>query len=244
MDPVMRALQTIAAIESETRHPPLIEAASTCPSGDQVKANAPEAALTWEEEIRITKCDRVIAPTRDVTRHSVKIIVGSIISVAVAICVVWFGASDPIFSIGPASLPVKTVDSSADRSERAKPAQPSVQSANTVAITPGSAHGSSLRDGQRTDPSLTKQAARPAQPPAVERAGFSKPAAVPDTKPTTLEGWIIREVNGGTAILEGPNGVWKATRGDTIPTIGKIDSIVRWGNRWIVATSKGLISTR
>ena len=54
----------------------------------------------------------------------------------------------------------------------------------------------------------------------------------------------LSEVNGGTAVLEGPNGIWKATRGDTVPGVGKIDSIVRWGNRWIVATSRGLISTR
>jgi hypothetical protein len=60
----------------------------------------------------------------------------------------------------------------------------------------------------------------------------------------TIEGWSIREVSGGTAVLEGPNGVWNATRGDTVPGVGKIDSIVRWGNRWIVATSRGLISTR
>jgi hypothetical protein len=243
MDPVMRALQTIASIESETRDPPHLGAALACPSGDQVKANAPEPALTWDEEISIAKCDRVIAPTRDVTRHSVTMIVGSLISAAVALCVVWFGGSDSIFSIEPASLPAKTVNSSADRSERAKPEQ-LVQSANTIAITPGNAHGSSKRDVQRTDSSFSKQAARPAQSPAVERAGFSKPTAVPDTKPTTIEGWIIREVDGGTAVLEGPNGVWKVTRGDTIPSIGKIDSIVRWGNRWIVATSKGLISTR
>ena len=46
-----------------------------------------------------------------------------------------------------------------------------------------------------------------------------------------------------TAILGGPDGVRMATRGDTVPGIGRIDSIVRWGNRWIVATAGGLIST-
>jgi hypothetical protein len=29
-----------------------------------------------------------------------------------------------------------------------------------------------------------------------------------------------------------------------VPGVGRVDSIVRWGNRWIVATSKGLISTQ
>jgi hypothetical protein len=66
---------------------------------------------------------------------------------------------------------------------------------------------------------------------------------VPETKPGTIEGWTVREVAGGTLLLEGPNGQWRATSGDTVPGLGKVDSIVRWGSRWIVATSKGLVST-
>jgi hypothetical protein len=66
----------------------------------------------------------------------------------------------------------------------------------------------------------------------------------PETRPTTIEGWTVLDVRGGTAVLEGPDGVRVATRGDTVPGIGRIDSIVRWGNRWIVATAGGLIATR
>jgi hypothetical protein len=66
---------------------------------------------------------------------------------------------------------------------------------------------------------------------------------VPETRPTTIEGWTVLDVRGGTAVLEGPDGVRMATRGDTVPGIGRIDSIVRWGNRWIVATDSGLIAT-
>jgi hypothetical protein len=66
---------------------------------------------------------------------------------------------------------------------------------------------------------------------------------VPETRPTTIEGWTVREVRGGTAVLEGPDGVWTVTRGDTVPRVGRIDSIVRWGNLWIVATANGLIAT-
>lgn len=65
----------------------------------------------------------------------------------------------------------------------------------------------------------------------------------PETRPTTIEGWTLREVTNGTAVLDGPNGSWRATRGDTVPGVGRVDSIFRWGNRLIVATSKGLIST-
>jgi len=70
-----------------------------------------------------------------------------------------------------------------------------------------------------------------------------KLAPVPETRPTTIEGWTLHEVMNGTAVLEGPNGTWRVTRGDTVPGVGKIVSIFRWGNRPIVVTSRGLIST-
>lgn len=65
----------------------------------------------------------------------------------------------------------------------------------------------------------------------------------PETRPTTIEGWTVLDVRDGTAVLEGPDGVRMATRGDTVPGIGRVDSIVRWGKRWIVATASGLIAT-
>lgn len=67
--------------------------------------------------------------------------------------------------------------------------------------------------------------------------------SVPETRPTTIGGWAVLDVRGGTAVLEGPDGIRMAARGDVVPGIGRIDSIVRWGNRWIVATARGLIST-
>jgi hypothetical protein len=66
---------------------------------------------------------------------------------------------------------------------------------------------------------------------------------VPETKPETIEGWTVRRVDNGMAVLEGPGGVWQAKQGDNVPGVGRVDSIVLWGGRWIVATSTGLIST-
>ena len=68
-------------------------------------------------------------------------------------------------------------------------------------------------------------------------------APVPETRPATIDGLTIREVVDGTAVLEGPGGVWRAKRGDSVPGVGRIVGILRWGNRLIVATSTGLIST-
>jgi hypothetical protein len=66
---------------------------------------------------------------------------------------------------------------------------------------------------------------------------------VPETRPTTIEGWTVREVTGSTAVLEGPDGTWRVARGDIVPGVGRVDSIVRWGNYWLVATTRGLIAT-
>jgi hypothetical protein len=97
--------------------------------------------------------------------------------------------------------------------------------------------------GVQTPPSVstvTAAAGGASVKPQAERAPIV-PAA--ETRPTTIEGWTVLDVRGGTAVLEGPDGVRMATRGDTVPGIGRIDSIVRWGNRWIVATANGLIAT-
>ena len=67
---------------------------------------------------------------------------------------------------------------------------------------------------------------------------------VPETRPATIAGWTVRDVQGGLATLEGPGGVWRAATGDTVPEVGQIHSIVRWGGHWVVATSRGLIATR
>lgn len=67
-------------------------------------------------------------------------------------------------------------------------------------------------------------------------------APAPETRPTSISGWTVVDVRDGTAVLEGPDGIRMAARGDTIPGIGRVESIVRWGNRWIVATANGLIA--
>jgi hypothetical protein len=101
------------------------------------------------------------------------------------------------------------------------------------ATSPGGGHLSA-------GPSSTASPAIPANITLTERGPM---VPVAETRPTTIEGWTVLDVRGGTAVLEGPDGVRMATRGDTVPGIGRIDSIVRWGNRWIVATANGLIAT-
>lgn len=87
-----------------------------------------------------------------------------------------------------------------------------------------------------TKPAVTPQKTQ-------ERHARSRPKPVPETRPTTIAGWTVRSISGGKAVLQGPGGIREVAVGETVPGAGRIDSIVRWGNRWIVATSRGLIST-
>jgi hypothetical protein len=81
------------------------------------------------------------------------------------------------------------------------------------------------------------------QPPARLTTPETRPTTpFPETRPTTIPGWRLRDVVNGVAVLEGPPGVIRAGRGDTVPGVGRVESIVRWGGRWLVATSGGLIS--
>jgi len=85
-----------------------------------------------------------------------------------------------------------------------------------------------------------------AQAVAAQREEKDPPhlTAVPETRPGTIEGWTVRRVDGGTAVLEGPGGVFQVRQGDTVPGVGRVDSIVLWGGRWIVSTATGLIATQ
>jgi hypothetical protein len=98
-------------------------------------------------------------------------------------------------------------------------------------------------------PALLPGGARPASqanagPSAAALAMRQPLVAAPETKPATIPGWTVVDVRDGTAVLEGPDGIRMAARGDTIPGLGRVESIVRWGNRWVIATASGLIATQ
>jgi hypothetical protein len=94
-----------------------------------------------------------------------------------------------------------------------------------------------------TASSSTSKHSKKQRPGAKTEETPTKLTATPETRPTTIPGWMLREVTNGTAVLEGPHGIWRVTEGQNVPGVGRVDSIVHWGNRWIVSTSKGLIST-
>jgi len=60
----------------------------------------------------------------------------------------------------------------------------------------------------------------------------------------TVEGWILRDVNHGSALIEGRRGLYEVFAGDPVPGLGRVDAIRKQDGRWVVVTSKGLIVAR
>jgi hypothetical protein len=60
----------------------------------------------------------------------------------------------------------------------------------------------------------------------------------------TVEGWVLRDVANGGALIEGRRGMYEVFAGDPVPGLGRVDAIRRQDGRWVVVTSKGLIVAR
>jgi hypothetical protein len=69
----------------------------------------------------------------------------------------------------------------------------------------------------------------------------SPAAANQATKSGAIDGWVVRDVHRGTALIEGRMGLIEVDQGDVVPGLGRVDAIRRQDGRWVVVTSKGLI---
>jgi hypothetical protein len=78
-------------------------------------------------------------------------------------------------------------------------------------------------------------------PPAVTTAGAA-PAEV--GRLPTIDGWVLRDVSRGAALIEGRSGLYEVLAGDPVPGLGRVDAIRKQDGRWVVVTSRGLIVAR
>jgi hypothetical protein len=85
-----------------------------------------------------------------------------------------------------------------------------------------------------------------APPVAVAAAApVPTPAPMPEVaRLPTVDGWVIRDIGRGGALLESRRGLFEVYAGDSIPGLGRVDAIRRQDGKWVVVTSKGLIVAR
>jgi hypothetical protein len=86
---------------------------------------------------------------------------------------------------------------------------------------------------------VTGSIATPALTPPTTAAPKVEVARLP-----TVEGWVLRDIANGSALIEGRHGMYEVYAGDPIPGLGRVEAIRRQDGRWVVVTSKGLIVAR
>jgi len=91
-------------------------------------------------------------------------------------------------------------------------------------------------------PAAAKEVTGSVTPPATPPAAAPKPEV---GRLPTVEGWVLRDVGNGGALIEGRRGMmYEVYAGDPIPGLGRVDAIRRQDGRWVVVTTKGLIVAR
>ncbi len=83
------------------------------------------------------------------------------------------------------------------------------------------------------------------QPVAVAAAAPAAAAVPPKPEVARLpkvEGWVLRDVGNGGALIESRQGIFEVYAGDPVPGLGHVDAIRKQDGKWVVVTSKGLIS--
>jgi hypothetical protein len=80
---------------------------------------------------------------------------------------------------------------------------------------------------------------------AVPSASPAPGPAAADPRRGILEGWVLRDLFNGGAMIQSPRGgILEVIPGDNVPGLGRIEGIRREGSRWVVMTSRGLIVPR
>jgi hypothetical protein len=93
-------------------------------------------------------------------------------------------------------------------------------------------------------PAAAKEVTGSIAPPA---NALPRATATPKTEVgrlPTVEGWVLRDVSHGGALIEGRHGIYEVYAGDPVPGLGRVDAIRRQDGRWVVVTSKGLVVAR
>jgi len=118
---------------------------------------------------------------------------------------------------------------------RAAPAAASV----IAAATPATSSAAKDVTGSIGPASAQQQAA--AQSPKTEAKLDAKTEV---GRLPTVEGWVLRDVAYGSALIDSRRGSYEVYAGDMIPGLGRVDAIRRQDGRWVVVTSRGLIVAR
>ncbi|BAU88621.1 hypothetical protein MPPM_0016 [Methylorubrum populi] len=97
---------------------------------------------------------------------------------------------------------------------------------------------------EKKTPAAAVAPAKPDPKPEARAAEPTQTGSLPDKPKTeTVEGWALRDVYDGVAILEDRRRrLVEVGRGDAVPGIGRVEAIERRGRQWVVVTRQGIIT--
>ena len=215
------------------------------PASDQLAIPLPEGVSAWDTDIRVQNQDKVLgspSPAGAGRRRTV-FVAGAI---AAALVLGWFGGSSwhRLCDRATSAPSKQKLDSARNPGPQREIARLDPNEMGREAAAPSNVRKIGAPSATRRTADASNGAAQPATTstkpvpsptPATDTSPRSQVAGqqqakldpprvpVPETRPTTIEGWTIREVVGSTAVLQGPNGVVRAARGDTVPGVGRVE---------------------
>jgi hypothetical protein len=187
------------------------------PAQESAQASAKDSAL----EASVARIDAEIVALKSSLEHNSKTTTGQINKASDRLDKVEKAQAEPAAKLAKLS---ETVD-------KLRAAQASTTT-TTAAAAPAAA-----KEVTGTIPQ--QAAAAPAAPPASGAPPKPEVARLP-----TVEGWVLRDVANGSALIESRRGMYEVYAGDPIPGLGRVDAIRKQDGRWVVVTSKGLIVAR
>jgi hypothetical protein len=187
-------------------------------AGDSAQAAAQTSAKDSALEASVARIDAEIVALKSSLEHNSKTTTGQLNKASDRLDKVEKAQAEPAAKLAKLS---ETVD-------KLRAAQ---ASATTAAAAPAAA--------KEVTGSIPQQqaAAAPVAPPAAS----PKPEVA---RLPTVEGWVLRDVANGSALIESRRGMYEVYAGDPIPGLGRVDAIRKQDGRWVVVTSKGLIVAR
>jgi hypothetical protein len=75
-------------------------------------------------------------------------------------------------------------------------------------------------------------------------APMTAPAAEPKIVERIVEDWVVQDVRGDRALVEGRNGsLFEVGAGSILPGVGRVEAVKRQDGQWVVVTARGVITS-
>ena len=83
---------------------------------------------------------------------------------------------------------------------------------------------------------------------APETTGSIAPMTTPPAEPKIVdrivEDWVVQDVHGDRALVEGRNGsLFEVGAGSILPGVGRVEAVKRQDGQWVVVTARGVITS-